>query len=151
MKTAQNTSLSLPVPSRWGISTNIAGRTIVRGVLTIDSVLGNRVMGTANFRGTPIPINGFWDEGTKKISFDTPFASFSGQLQNFDDPSIGVRHLILSGGFLMKPPSLQAGESGDWIASTSTILTGPPTNTGGLPPVGVFITSDLLFNNRRVF
>ncbi len=148
MKATQNHSLSLPIPSRWGLSTAIAGRSIIRGILTFDSISGSRVSGTANFRGTPIPISGIWDDSSKRISFDSPFASFSGQLQNFDDPSIGVRHFNLHGRFLMKPPSIQAGESGNWFASTNVPLTGPPTNTGGLPPVGAFVTSDMLFNNR---
>ncbi|UOE55657.1 hypothetical protein IRB79_02130 [Cytobacillus oceanisediminis] len=151
MNVAINTSLSLPIPSRWGLSTNIAGRPMVMGVLTFDSISGNRVTGTANFRGTPLLITGSWDENTQRVSFDTPFASFSGLLQNFDDPAIRIRHLILSGRFLMKAPSLQAGESGEWVAATDIPLTGPPTKTGGLPPVGVFLTSDLLYNNQRLY
>ncbi|KON85770.1 hypothetical protein AF332_02335 [Sporosarcina globispora] len=147
MKAAKNTSLSLPSPSRWGISTDLAGRPLVRGVLTIESISDNLVLGTANFRGIPIPISGFWDENMKRIDFDTPYATFSGHLKIFDDASIRIRHLLLSGRFLMKPPSLQAGESGNWIASSNVPLTGPAMNTGDLPPVGAFLTSDLLLNN----
>ncbi|MED0661359.1 MULTISPECIES: hypothetical protein [Bacillus] len=44
----------------------------------------------------------------------------------------------------MKAPSPQAGESGSWIATTNRELTGPPIKNGALPPVGVFLTSDLL-------
>jgi hypothetical protein len=44
----------------------------------------------------------------------------------------------------MKPPSLQAGEYGSWIATTDTVLTGAPVSNDTLPPVGVFLTSDLL-------
>ena len=149
MEAAQNNRLSLPFPTRWGLSTEIGGRPIVRGVLTINSVSGNTVIGTANFRGTPIPINGYWDENTKQLRFDTPYASFSGQLQIFDDAGIRVRHLTLSGRFMMKPPSLQAGERGNWIATTTTVLTGPPLYTSYLPPVGAFLTSDLLWGSTR--
>ncbi|WP_243463113.1 hypothetical protein [Mesobacillus boroniphilus] len=90
-----------------------------------------------------------WDENAKSIRFDSPYASFAGQLMIYDDAGINVRHLVLSGKFLMKPPSLQAGEAGSWIATTDTVLTGPPINTGALPPVGVFLTSDLLYNTGR--
>ncbi|HWO95354.1 MAG TPA: hypothetical protein VNM45_03235 [Bacillus sp. (in: firmicutes)] len=151
MQNAQNNRLSLPFPTRWGLSTEIAGRPIVRGVLTIDSVSGNRVIGTANFRGTPLPINGYWDENTRQLRFDTPFATFAGQLQIFDDAAMRVRHLTLSGRFVMKPPSLQAGERGTWLAATNTVLTGPPINTGALPPVGAFLTADLLWGTPRHF
>ncbi len=151
MQTAQNISHRLPFPSRWGLSSDIAGRPIVRGVLTIDSVSGNTVKGTANFRGTPIIINGNWDENTKQLRFESPFASFSGQLQIFDDATIRIRHLILSGEFVMKPPSLQSGARGNWIATTNSVLTGPPIKTGGMPPVGAFLTSDLLFGTPRIF
>ncbi|WP_240338493.1 hypothetical protein [Peribacillus alkalitolerans] len=151
MDTTQNFSLSLPHPSRWGLSTEIGGRAIVRAVLTINSVSGNMVIGTANFRGSPIPISGYWDENTKQIRFDTPYASYSGQLQIFDDVTIRIRHLILSGRFVMKPPSLQAGQYGNWIATTNTILTGTPINSTSVPPVGAFLTSDLLFNTPRIF
>lgn len=151
MQTAQHNRLSLPFPSRWGLSTEIAGRPIIRGVLTIESVSGNTVIGTANFRGTPLLINGYWDENTRQLRFETPYASFSGQLQIFDDVGIRIRHLTLSGRFVMKPPSLQAGERGNWIATSNTVLTGPPINTGALPPVGAFLTSDLLWNSPRNF
>lgn len=62
MQPGQKTTLSLPIQSRWGLSTEIAGRPVVRGVLTIDSESGNTIRGTANFRGTPLQINGNWDE-----------------------------------------------------------------------------------------
>jgi hypothetical protein len=145
----QNNLLSLPFPTQWGISTDIAGRPLVRGVLTIDSVSGNTVRGTANFRGSPIVINGYWDENTKQLRFDSPYASFSGQLQIFDDATIRVRHFILSGQLVMKPPSLQAGQYGTWVATTNRVLTGPPKYTGSIPPVGAFLTSDLLMQSRK--
>ncbi len=50
------TMISIPFPSVWGIDASIAGRPIIRGILTINSIIGTRVMGTVNFRGTPIPI-----------------------------------------------------------------------------------------------
>ena len=147
MQNRQNAAQSLPVPSLWGIDAEIAGKPIVRGTITINSISGNTLIGTANFRGNPIPIQGTWDENAKSIRFDSPYASFTGQLTIYDDAGIKVRHLVLSGKFLMKPPSLQAGEAGSWIATTDTALTGPPINTGAIPPVGVFLTSDLLYNS----
>ncbi|MBT2659980.1 hypothetical protein [Bacillus sp. ISL-45] len=149
MYNRQNAAQSLPVPSLWGIDAEIAGKPIVRGTITINSLSGNTLTGTANFRGNPIPIQGTWDENAKTIQFDSPYASFAGQLTIYDDPDINVRHLVLSGKFLMKPPSLQAGESGSWIATTDIALTGPPINTGAIPPVGVFLTSDLLYYTGR--
>ncbi|MCZ0874109.1 hypothetical protein [Peribacillus sp. AS_2] len=74
--------------------------------------IDNRVVGTVNFRGRPIPINGFWNENTKLIAFDSPYATFSGNLTIIDDQQSRIRHFILQGRFLVKPPSLQAGESG---------------------------------------
>jgi hypothetical protein len=149
--TNQNNSLSLPFPTRWGLSTEIAGRPLVRGIITIESVSGNTVKGTANFRGSPIVINGYWDENTRQLRFDSPYASFLGQLQIFDDATIRVRHFVLSGRFVMKPPSLQAGEFGNWVATTNRVLTGPPKYTGSLPPVGVFLLSDLLMQGYNNF
>ncbi|WP_254119117.1 hypothetical protein [Bacillus sp. FJAT-29790] len=147
----QNVSVSLPFPSRWGLSTEIAGRPILRGVLTINSVSGNTVIGTANFRGEPVPINGYWDEHAKQLRFESPYASFSGKLDIFDDATIKVRHLIINGRFVLKSTSLQAGDSGTWIATTDRALIGPPISTGALPPVGAFLTSDLLYGSQRAF
>jgi hypothetical protein len=110
--------------------------------------MGNTLIGAVNFRGTPIPINGFWDENSKQISFDSPYASFTGNLNIYDDPTIRIRHFTLSGRIVMKPPSLQAGEFGTWIASTSTQLVGAPISNPSLPPVGVFLTSDILNQMR---
>ncbi|MEG9295681.1 hypothetical protein V6B33_04410 [Mangrovibacillus sp. Mu-81] len=114
MQTAQQTMVSIPFPSVCAI----AGKPIVWGVLNINSITDNRVIGTVNFRGTPIPINGSWDENTKQIRFDSPYATFSGNLAIFDEPQIRIRHFILNGRLIMKPPSLQAGEYGTWVATT---------------------------------
>lgn len=138
--------VSIPFPSKWGISASIAGRPIIWGVLIINSITGNnKVSGTINFRGTPIQINGYWEENTKQISFDSPYATFFGNLTIFDDPSIRIRHFVLSGRFIMKPPSLLAGEYGTWIATTDTTLTEPAIYQNGVPPAGVFLTSDILY------
>ncbi len=51
----------------------------------------------------------------------------------------------------MKAPSLRAGQSGEWDAATDIPLTTSLTNTGGLPPAEVFVTSDLLYNNQRLY
>ncbi|MFD6208926.1 hypothetical protein [Peribacillus sp. NPDC060253] len=149
MVTPQGTSsVSFPFPSLWGIHASIAGRSIIFGTLVIQSITNNRVIGTVNFRGSPIPINGFWNENTKQITFDSPFASFSGNLTIIDDPQIRIRHFILQGRILMKPPSLQAGQYGTWIATTDISLNEYPisgnTNTVQLPPVGAFLTSNIL-------
>jgi hypothetical protein len=144
VQSTQNILLSLPSESSWGLSTDIAGRSVIRGVLNIHSVSGRTVIGTANFRGTPVPIHGTWDENTKQLSFETPYATFSGQLQIFDSAAIRIRHLILSGRFVMKAPSLLAGESGNWIATTNRELTGHPIQNGALPPVGAMLTSNVL-------
>ncbi|WP_219837624.1 hypothetical protein [Paenibacillus sp. R14(2021)] len=136
--------VSVPSPSRWGIHASVGGRPVVYGTFNINSVTGNRVTGTVNFRGRDIPINGYWDESTKQIRVDSPYASYSGNLAIFDDPSIRIRHFILSGRLIMKPPSLQAGEYGTWLATTDTSLTGSPIISNALPPVGVFLTSSLL-------
>lgn len=149
MESAQRIPVSIPFPSRWGIHAAIGGRPIVYGTLNINSITGNRVTGTVNFRGTPIPINGYWNERDKQIGFDSPYATYSGNLTFFDDPSIRIRHLILRGKLTMKPPSIQAGEYGSWIATTDTTLTGPPISSKTLPPAGVFLTSDLLYRLPR--
>ncbi|NCG67018.1 hypothetical protein GWJ21_03375 [Bacillus coagulans] len=144
MQTAQQTMVSIPFPSVWGFHAAIDGRPIVWGLLNINSITDNRIVGTVNFRGTPIPINGYWDENTNQIRFDSPFAAFSGNLTIFDDPLIRIRHFVLNGRLIMKPPSLQAGEHGTWIATTDKSLTGYPVISGTLPPVGVFLTSNIL-------
>ncbi|PLR75689.1 hypothetical protein CU633_19870 [Bacillus sp. V3-13] len=148
MQNAQEIPVSIPVPSRWGIHAAIAGRPVVWGTMIINSITGNRVTGTVNFRGRPIPINGYWDERTKQIRFDSPYASYLGNLTIYDDPPIRIRHHILNGRLMMKPPSLQAGEYGTWVATTDTTLTGSPVISDILPPVGVFLTSDILYGNR---
>ena len=149
MQTAQKTMVSIPFPSKWAIRADIAGRPIVWGTLIINSITDNRVTGTVNFRGTPIPINGYWDGSTKQIRFDSPYATFSGNLTIFDDPPIRIRHFILSGRLIMKPPSLHAGEYGTWIATTDTPLTGPPISNRILPPAGVFVTSNILYGRHE--
>ncbi|MGW9017025.1 hypothetical protein [Priestia megaterium] len=134
----------MPFPSRWGIHAEIAGRPMVLGELIINSIIANRVMGTVNFRGNLIPINGYWNEIAKQIDFDSPYATYSGNLTMFDDPTTRIRHLVLSGRVTMKPPSLLAGRNGTWVATTDTSLTGPPVSSSDLPPVGVFLTSNIL-------
>jgi len=138
LQTAQQTMVSIPFPSVWGIHAAIAGKPIVWGVLNINSITDNRVIGTVNFRGTPIPISGYWDENTKQIRFDSPYAMFSGTLTIIDDATIRIRHFILNGRFIMKPPSLQAGEYGTWVATTDRTLTGYPVSSIPCPPLESF-------------
>ena len=144
MQPTEKVRVSIPFPSRWGIHAEIAGRPMVWGVLIINSITGNRVRGTVNFRGTLIPINGYWNESAKQISFDSPYATYSGNLAMFDDATTRIRHLVLSGWIIMKPPSLLAGRSGTWVATTDTSLTGPAVSNSDLPPVGAFLTSNIL-------
>lgn len=151
LQTEQQTTVTIPFPSIWGIHAAIAGRPIVWGLLTITSIIGNRVNGTVNFRGIPIPINGSWDENTKQIRFDSSYATYSGNLTLFDEPQIRIRHFILNGRIIMKPPSLLAGEYGTWIATTDRTLTGSPVSSTTLPPVGVFLTSNILSQLQQNF
>jgi hypothetical protein len=151
LRTSQIINVSLPTPSKWGINTTVGGRPIIWGTMIINSITNNLVVGTINFRETPIPIRGYWDEITKQITFDSPYARYSGNLTIFDDTTIKIRHLILRGRLMMKPPSIQAGEYGNWIATTNICgnqlnigETSPSTNQ--LPPVGVFVTSNYLGN-----
>lgn len=140
----ENVRASMPFPSRWGIHAEIAGRPMVWGVLIINSITENRVMGTVNFRGTLIPINGYWNEGSKQITFNSPYATYSGNLTMFDNSNTRIRHLVLSGRVIMMSPSLLAGRSGTWVATTDTSLTGPAVSNSDLPPVGAFLTSNIL-------
>ena len=144
MQPTEKVRVSMPFPSRWGIHAEIAGRPMVWGGLIINSIIGNRVMGTVNFRGTLIPINGYWSESAKQIDFDSPYATYSGNLTMFDDSTTRIRHLVLSGRVIMKPPSLLAGRNGTWVATTDTSLTGPAVSNIDLPPVGAFLTSNIL-------
>lgn len=150
MQTRQQTMVSPPSPSKWGIHATVGERPIVWGVMIINSITGNRVNGSINFRGTAIPINGYWNERTRQINFDSPYATYSGSLSIFEDAAIRVRHFILRGRLMMKPPSLQAGEYGTWVATTDTALTGAPISTDELPPVGAFLTSDILYGEDRM-
>lgn len=151
MQTFQHDSVSLPVPSRWGIVADIAGRPMVHGALNISSLDENKLIGTINFRGIPIPITGNWNETTKQIRFESPFASYSGQLEIFDEESTDIRHLLFRGRFTMKPPSIQAGESGNWVALTDTHRPGPPEYTGATPPAAVFVLSNILYGNPNTY
>ena len=114
--------VSLPIPSKWDIRAYIAGREIISGTLIINSVTNNRVSGAINFRGTFIPIHGYWNENKKQITFESPYATFVGYLTSVDDQPIKMRHYVLRGTFIMKPPSLLAGEYGSWIATTDIRL-----------------------------
>lgn len=147
----QTRQITLPSPSSWGISAFAGRRPVIWGTLIINTVDSNgRLTGSINFRGTPIPIQGIWNESSRQISFSSPYARFTGSISVFDDPSIRIRHLVLQGALVMQPPSIQAGEPGTWIATTQTCLTQPssqgmPASTQ-LPPVGVFVTSDFTGN-----
>jgi hypothetical protein len=125
----QLTSVSLPFPSTWYIHADIAGRPIIYGTLVINSVRNNRVTGAINFRGNFIPIQGSWNESAKQIAFDSPYAHFVGNLTMMDEQRIPVRHFILRGRFIMKPPSIQAGEYGTWVAATDISLNQNPSKT----------------------
>ncbi|MEB3103435.1 hypothetical protein [Ferviditalea candida] len=152
MQTAKASVLSVPFPSKWAIHVTIGGKPIVWGQLIINSIIGYEVVGTINFRGIPIPIQGYWNEVNKQITFDSTYATYLGNLTIYDDPPIRIRHFVLSGNLVMNPPSLQAGERGTWIATTDINLNeysisgkvAPYQYSKQLPPVGVFLTSNLL-------
>lgn len=149
MQTFQQSNISIPFPSVWAIIGEVAGRRLIRGVLAIESVRDNTVTGTINFRGTDLPISGTWDENTRRLMFNSPFASFSGQLSLFDQAAINTRHFILNGQFIMNPPSLQAGEFGQWVALTGTPRIGPPQYSDPVPSTAVFLLSNMLYGNPQ--
>ncbi|MGD8191913.1 hypothetical protein ACQCN2_18250 [Brevibacillus ginsengisoli] len=117
MPNGQVTMVSLPYPSQWVINASIGRRPTNLGTLRIHSVTGNSVNGDVNFRGAFLPIRGLWNESNKQLTFESPYASFVGQLTSFDEPAISMRHYILSGRVAMKPPSIRAGEFGTWTAT----------------------------------
>lgn len=51
----------------------------------------------------------------------------------------------------MKPPSLLAGEYGNWIATTFTTRLGPPIYTNVLPPAGAFSVSSMLLGQQLFY
>jgi len=108
----------LPYPSDWDIQANIAGRPTRLGILRITGVTNNQVSGAVNFRGTFLPIQGIWEERTRELRFETPYASFAGTLASAEDPQIRLRHYALQGTVRMKHPSIRAGQFGTWTATT---------------------------------
>ena len=153
---SQSISKVLPPFSIWGVYASVAGRPVVWGKLVMRVLPDQRVQGTIQFRGTPIPIEGSWNESAQQIVFHSPYAAYSGHLTIYDDVQIQLRHLVLTGRLRMLPPSLQAGEYGTWVATTdinlpehSGYVTSQPSSTS-LPPVGVFVTSNILYGNSRI-
>lgn len=120
MAIGQMTRVSLPYPSTWEVQARFGGRPASLGTLVIHSVSGSRVSGAVSFRRDFIPIQGFWDERTRQLSFESPYATFVGTLAFRDDPQISLRHYVLHGNVRMKPPSIRAGETGTWTATTNT-------------------------------
>ena len=86
MQPTEKVRVSIPFPSRWGIHAEIAGRPMVWGVLIINSITGNRVIGTVNFRGTLIPINGYWNESAPKINC-TPYSIACNRVNDKQTPN----------------------------------------------------------------
>jgi hypothetical protein len=122
MAVGQVTTVSIPSPSQWNMYASIGGRPASLGTLMINLVKNNRISGAVNFRGTFIPIQGYWNETTKEIRFESPYASFVGTLTIVDEPQINMRHYVLRGSVMMKPPSIRAGEYGTWVATTDIPL-----------------------------
>ncbi|MDM5201292.1 hypothetical protein QUF79_25020 [Fictibacillus enclensis] len=140
-------NITLPIPSRWGISADVGGRPLVWGTVEIHSIMDQKIEGSINFRGVPIPIQGYWTENTRHLMFDSPYATFSGNLSIYNDPSINTRHFLINGRLQMKQTSMMAGEYGTWVASTNAPLGqggGTPQGQSQIPPVGAFTTSDYL-------
>lgn len=119
MAIGQIQQVTLPFPSTWDLQAGVGGRPMRTAPLVITSVVNNRISGTVDFRGNPLPVQGIWDEAAKQIQFDTPFASYVGQLSFLDEPAINMRHYLLRGTLRMKPPSTWAGETGSWAATTN--------------------------------
>lgn len=119
MATGQIQQVTLPFPSTWDLQAGVGRRPMSSAQLTINSVMNTKVSGTVNFRGTPLPVQGVWDEATKRIQFETPFATYVGQLSYFDETTISMRHYLMRGELRMKPPSTRAGETGSWAATSS--------------------------------
>ena len=153
---AQTSTKSLPPLSIWGVHASVAGRPVVWGKLVMRVLQDQQIQGTIQFRGTPISIEGSWNESAQQIVFHSPYASYSGHLTIYDDVQIQLRHLVLTGRLQMLPPSLQAGEYGTWVATTDINLAGysgyvpPQPPSTSLPPVGVFVTSNILYGNSRI-
>ncbi|CAM3755473.1 AsmA-like C-terminal domain-containing protein [Paenibacillus lactis] len=126
------------------------------GKLVMRVLPDQQIQGTIRFRGTPIPIEGSWNESAQQIMFHSPYAAYSGHLSIYDDVQIQLRHLVLTGRLQMLPPSLQAGEYGTWVATTDISLpeysgyVPPQPSSTSLPPVGVFVTSNILYGNSRL-
>ncbi|MGG1658274.1 hypothetical protein [Brevibacillus sp. NRS-1366] len=119
MAIGQVTRVSLPYPSTWEVQASFGGRPSSLGTLVINNVSGNRVSGAISFRRAFIPIQGFWNENTRQFWFESPYASFAGTLAFRDDPQINLRHYVLRGNVTMKTPSIRAGETGTWTATTN--------------------------------
>lgn len=122
MAIGQKTRVSLPSPSQWEVSASFGGRPTSLGTLILYSVTNGIVQGAINFRGSLIPIQGSWNEAARQIAFESPYASFVGSLLVKDEPLINLRHFVLRGNVLMKPPSIRAGETGTWAATTEIRL-----------------------------
>lgn len=122
MAIGQMTRVTLPAPSQWALQANISRRPTASGTLFIYSVANNTFNGAVNFRGTLLPTQGYWNESTRQIAFETPFASYSGVLTFFDEPQINTRHYLMRGNVRMKPGSIRAGEHGTWAATTDVRL-----------------------------
>lgn len=152
----QTSTKSVPPFSIWGVHASVAGRPVVWGKLVMRVLPDQRIQGTIQFRGTPIPIEGSWNESTQQIVFHSPYAAYSGHLSIYDDVQIQLRHLVLTGRLQMLPPSLQAGKYGTWVATTDISLPGysgyvpPQPSSTSLPSVGVFVTSNILYGSSRL-
>lgn len=122
MAIGQMTRVSLPYPTTWDIQASFGGRPTSLGTLFIQSVTNNRVDGAVNFRGSFIPFQGIWNEAARQLVFETQFASFVGSMYSKDESGLNLRHYVLQGRVLMKPPSMRAGETGTWTAVTHVRL-----------------------------
>ncbi|WP_236595883.1 MULTISPECIES: hypothetical protein [unclassified Paenibacillus] len=101
---AQTSTKSLPPFSIWGVHASVAERPVVWGKLVMCALPDQQIQGTIQFRGTPIPIEGSWNESAQQIVFHYSYAAYSGHLTMYDDVQIQLRHLILTGRLQMLPP-----------------------------------------------
>lgn len=118
----QMARVSLPYPTTWNIQASFGGRPTSLGTLVIQSVTGSQISGAVNFRGTFVPIQGTWNEATRQIAFQSPFASFVGTMFSQDEQLLNLRHYVLQGYVSMKPPSIRARETGTFTAVTDVRL-----------------------------
>jgi hypothetical protein len=109
--------LPLPFPTSWYIEVSHGSMPTNAGTLIIQSVANGRVRGTLNFRGTPFPISGTWNEQANHLFFQSPYANFNGTLSIYREPL--YIHYTLQGNYLSTLRASFPGDIGTWYATTA--------------------------------